>query len=1352
MNKKLKSLIITIIILFMLSSCTNISSSNVSSISSTVSSSVQTNNNQPVVFNQVKLVSIEVHKLPFRVVYTPNESINTRGGELRVTYSDYSVRYISMTNEMIDEKRFETSNYGKKSIFLKYTERDITKYAEYDVEIVPFVVQLESFTLDIFDSYILRGQSFKIMPVLKPLNAGYNSINWKSLNPSIVSVDQSGNVKAINVGETIIEVDIDGLKSRSKLRVIGNLDVRTETETLIVPSLDSFELLVDSATGALTGDSPLNGGTLKYYISSSSVQTIINSWGLETTEDEAYFDLTNTNGSFDSTYTPSASLGGKFLVVIEVDDDGVLVSVSQIQINLSALPELSNLSANGTISGDSFGTGTAKYFVLDTLYANFNQLNVLSNISTLNSEFNTQNGSKPTIDPTFRDKFLLVVYHDSNGILLAADQVPIYFSDLNTLTINLTNLVPGSNAGISVSGEFENQPMFKYLVSDYDHFSSNCVCTDQTTLTQLQNIINADLGVNTPLITGDPTSAVIDEGDQGKYLFIVEYDSSDETLLSIGSTQIVYDISDLTITLSAEMVLSVTNPDNPSNLLYGISPINTSKASVISNWTQSTTLAQANSTLALGQSLSANAPTITYMDYEKYIVIVELNAAGTHVLAASEKLIDQSMIEVSPFTYLTTDINLEGEIDVINDVGGAFFFDTLENEDQITTNKLYSNPQVFTLEAWFRTDDTTSGKIIGFQGSQSSLENNNYDRHIYIGTDGRLYFGVYDTTQRVSVTNGFLNDGRWFHIVATYGGASTKMLIYLNGVLQTSQYQPTLASDYSGYWRFGSHALGGWTQGLDGRFSGSIGEARVYVGTALNSSQVIDRFNNSKIRYQTAIGESLYTLVFEDQVNNDVDWYVPAGVTSVEYFIVGGGGGGGSSHNNGAAGGGAGGMILSGRLNVNAGTNITRRVGGGGSGGTFNNVGGGVFSENNNAGEGSASVFANVSALGGLGGKSSRTQRETPSQVTNTPSVGGLKQNKNNNVWSQPTGGLGSGANSGGVIGGGGGSFANNGRNGSAPGVSPQTQTAGGAGFASKITNTYGSPIAYSVGGDGGLGATNVTGNGFNATGNVGRGGRGAGSGSSSGHTGGNGGAGVVIIRYYSNQIVRLDANSNNSYDPNVDALTFKNLAPTGSNFNGVINEATYLIDPNYKYFNFDGENDKISINNDTLINPGSNNFTLETWVYPTANNYNLQSVIRKLNSPNTSDLSYQLIYQGLDQRFVFSVGYGAAGDSTAITVATSNNSQPINNWYHIVVVTDLLNDNIRMYINGVKVAEDNNVTISSVKTVTSKLTIGGPDFVYHENLYFKGRISEFTYYSAALNETSIGERFTSTNYSRVIG
>ena len=209
-------------------------------------------------------------------------------------------------------------------------------------------------------------------------------------------------------------------------------------------------------------------------------------------------------------------------------------------------------------------------------------------------------------------------------------------------------------------------------------------------------------------------------------------------------------------------------------------------------------------------------------------------------------------------------------------------------------------------------------------------------------------------------------------------------------------------------------------------------------------------------------------------------WTAPAGVTSVEYIVVGGAGGGATGYDNAGGGGGGAGMVLTGRLSVSPGTSYPIVIGDGG-------IGGANARANNWGVNGENSSFATITALGGNRGKGCRSI-----------DIAGVSQSSN---CSSAIGGGGSGGGFGGK--GGGGAFGNGANNSAATGGT------GGAGINSSIT---GISVTYGIGGAGGNNGTVTTGT--NGTANTGNGGKGGSASSASSAAGGKGGSGIVVIKY----------------------------------------------------------------------------------------------------------------------------------------------------------------------------------------------------------------------------------------------
>jgi hypothetical protein len=264
-------------------------------------------------------------------------------------------------------------------------------------------------------------------------------------------------------------------------------------------------------------------------------------------------------------------------------------------------------------------------------------------------------------------------------------------------------------------------------------------------------------------------------------------------------------------------------------------------------------------------------------------------------------------------------------------------------------------------------------------------------------------------------------------------------------------------------------------------------------------------------------------------------WTAPAGITSVDYLVVGGGGGGASG--SGGGGGGAG-AFRTGTLSVTPGTTYSITVGAGGAGGS-NSVGA----------NGSDSVFSSITSNGGGGGG-------TSSGSANGNASGGGGGNGGSAGAGGTYGNAGGAGGTSTVGGGGGGASAA----GTAGVGSPYWGYGhGGAGSASSIT---GSSVTYSGGGGGGVGTAGAGGNGgsggggggaatgqtpSNGTANTGGGGGGS---NATSQSGGTGGSGIVVIKPAANFGLGLDSSGNgNNFTANNLVATDQVLDSPTNNF-----------------------------------------------------------------------------------------------------------------------------------------------------------------------------------------------------------
>lgn len=159
-----------------------------------------------------------------------------------------------------------------------------------------------------------------------------------------------------------------------------------------------------------------------------------------------------------------------------------------------------------------------------------------------------------------------------------------------------------------------------------------------------------------------------------------------------------------------------------------------------------------------------------------------------------------------------------------------------------TSTEQHNPPDVFTLEAWFKTSSVTGGRILGWS-SRIDRNSQKHDRQLYMDNSGRIHFGTRPTNQRLvaSSTAGY-NDGTWHHAVGTLSAAGLKL--YVDGVEVGANPSVVTAEHLSlGYWRIGGDTVSGWPSApQSGFFNGSIDEVAVYK-SALTPAEIAGHYS-----------------------------------------------------------------------------------------------------------------------------------------------------------------------------------------------------------------------------------------------------------------------------------------------------------------------------------------------------------------------------------------------------------------------------------------------------------------------------------------------------------------------------
>lgn len=177
------------------------------------------------------------------------------------------------------------------------------------------------------------------------------------------------------------------------------------------------------------------------------------------------------------------------------------------------------------------------------------------------------------------------------------------------------------------------------------------------------------------------------------------------------------------------------------------------------------------------------------------------------------------------------------------DIANSAYSFNGSNQYMSTANS-YTDPNVFTISVWFKTT-VAGGKLIGFGSSQTGFSTN-ADRHIYMGVNGRIFFGVKPGAVFKTISSSVAyNDGNWHMATATMSVGG--MVLYIDGVMVAQDASVNSGEAYggSGYWRLAYDNIDGWAGMPENRyFSGSLDDAYIYH-RALTAEEVLELYRSA---------------------------------------------------------------------------------------------------------------------------------------------------------------------------------------------------------------------------------------------------------------------------------------------------------------------------------------------------------------------------------------------------------------------------------------------------------------------------------------------------------------------------
>jgi hypothetical protein len=180
----------------------------------------------------------------------------------------------------------------------------------------------------------------------------------------------------------------------------------------------------------------------------------------------------------------------------------------------------------------------------------------------------------------------------------------------------------------------------------------------------------------------------------------------------------------------------------------------------------------------------------------------------------------------------------------------------------VSTTTQISAPVAFSWEVWFKTSAVTNQALVGFDDVKTGL-GTKADRTLWIGSNGSLNFGVFDSPAnvvRIISAAGPYNDGALHQACVTIT-AGKIVTLFVDGVQVAATGTAIMGAallSYNGFWRIGE-AQGGtpaWPFAT-AFFNGSISHAYFWNNTIITLAQFAAHFNalsaNGQAAYEAAV-------------------------------------------------------------------------------------------------------------------------------------------------------------------------------------------------------------------------------------------------------------------------------------------------------------------------------------------------------------------------------------------------------------------------------------------------------------------------------------------------------------------
>ena len=189
----------------------------------------------------------------------------------------------------------------------------------------------------------------------------------------------------------------------------------------------------------------------------------------------------------------------------------------------------------------------------------------------------------------------------------------------------------------------------------------------------------------------------------------------------------------------------------------------------------------------------------------------------------------------------------------------------------------------------------------------------------------------------------------------------------------------------------------------------------------------------------------------------------------------------------------------------------------------------------------------------------------------------------------------------------------------------------------------------------------------------------------------------------------------------------------TGNGLNGTLSNNTWTN----PYLTFNGSSSTITVSDNSLLEPGTGDLTVEVWINHSVITGSSRCVLSKTDGGFAAEWGYGIRTNSAGSTYM-EVGNGTTSiTSPSYTVTT-------NTWYQVVgVFTNVSSNSIALYVNGVSQGTPTSHSFTSVRNTTHALSIGSFDNnIGNFGQWFNGKLGIVRIYNSALSASDVSKNF----------